>query len=559
MTEPRRIVDIADAWAEREPERVCLTFHPGGRPAVPVTYGALRADVLAWARGLARLAIPPGAPVVVLARSAPGFVAAFLAAQRADLLAIPCPPPDPLEPSGRVQERVAAILGRSGATVLVDPTPGPETADLPAALGRRGLRVVDPSSIQDAEGEAAPRRAPAGTFAYCQFTSGSGGRAKGVRLTHENLLASIRARTEAYDLGESDVGVSWLPLFHDMGLVGYVLHPLVTGLPVHLMPTTAFLARPGAWLALIARVRGTMSVAPNSAYGLCARRVTDAEVAELDLSCWRLAFNGSEPVTREVVDAFTRRLAPAGFRASAMLPAYGLAENTLTATARRPGEGVRIEEVSRDALEVAHEARAAAAGEARRTVVSVGRPLPGQEVRVVDADGTPVGAHRVGEVHLRGPSVMHSYLPGTEGEAALRTDGWLATGDLGFMADGELFLVGRKKDLIIRGGRNYYAEDLEDAAARVPGIRPGRLAAFSLPGAEQEQVVLVAEARPDPDRDPAALRETIAQAVFQAVRWRPDDVVLLDPHALPLTSSGKVMRPEARRRYETGAWSQTPI
>ena len=146
---------------------------------------------------------------------------------------------------------------------------------------------------------------------------------------------------------------------------------------------------------------------------------------------------------------------------------------------------------------------------------------------------------------------MHSYLPGTEGEAALRTDGWLATGDLGFMADGELFVVGRKKDLIIRGGRNYYAEDLEDAAARVPGIRPGRLAAFSLPGTEQ--------ARPDPGRDPAALREMIAQAVFQAVRWRPDDVVLLDPHALPLTSSGKVMRPEARRRYETGAWSQTPI
>ena len=194
-----------------------------------------------------------------------------------------------------MQERVAAILGRSGATVLVDPTPGPETADLPVALGRRGLRVVDPSSIQDAEGEAAPRRAPAGTFAYCQFTSGSGGRAKGVRLTHENLLASIRARTEAYDLGESDVGVSWLPLFHDMGLVGYVLHPLVTGLPVHLMPTTAFLARPGAWLALIARVRGTMSVAPNSAYGLCARRTTDAEVAELTCRAGAWPSTGPSP------------------------------------------------------------------------------------------------------------------------------------------------------------------------------------------------------------------------------------------------------------------------
>ena len=179
MSEPRQVVDIADAWAEREPERVCLTFHPEGRPPVPVTYGSLRADVLAWAIGLARVAIQPGAPIVVLARSAPGFVAAFLAAQRGGLLAIPCPPPDPLEPSGRVHERLAAILARSGATVLVDPIPGPETADLPAALGHRGWRVVDPSSIQDVEGQALPRPAPANPFAYCQFTSGSGGRAKG--------------------------------------------------------------------------------------------------------------------------------------------------------------------------------------------------------------------------------------------------------------------------------------------------------------------------------------------------------------------------------------------
>ena len=520
-----------------------------------MTYGSLRADALAWARGLARLALEPGSPVVVVARPAPGFVAAFLAVQQAGLLAIPCPPPEPLEPRGRVHERVGAILARSGATTLVDPTPGAETADLSAALGRRGIGLVDPRAIQDAEGHAPPRPARTSPFAYCQFTSGSGGRAKGVRLTHENLLAFIRARTTAYGLGESDVGVSWLPLFHDMGLVGYVLHPLVTGLPVHLLPTTAFLTRPGAWLTLITGVRGTMSVAPNSAYGLCARRVTDTELAELDLSCWRLAFNGSEPVTREVVEAFTHRFAPAGFRASAMLPAYGLAENTLTATSRRPGEGIRIEEVSRDALEVEQEARAPTAGETRRTIVSVGRPLPGQEVQVVDADGAPVGARRIGEVLLRGPSVMHSYLPGTEGETALRADGWLATGDLGFMADGELFVVGRKKDLIIRGGRNYYAEDLEDAATRVHGVRPGRLAAFSLPGAEQEQVILVAEVRPDPGRDPAALREAIAQAVFGAVRWRPDEVVLLDPHALPLTSSGKVMRPEARRRYEAGAWS----
>ena len=560
MDEPRRIVDFVGRWAERQPERVCLTFHAsathtGLGPPIPVTYGALWEETLAYSRSLARLRLGLGAPVVVLSRSVRQFVPVFLAVQHAGLLAVPCPPPEPMETGRRARERVGDILERCRATVLLDPAPGAEAGDFVADLALRGVSVFDPARLREAGDGAAPAAGPGCPFAYCQFTSGSGGRAKGVRLTHENLLAFIRARTAAYGLGEGDIGVSWLPLFHDMGLVGYVLHPLVTGLPVHLMSTAAFLARPASWLTLIARVRGTLSVAPNSAYGLCARRVPDTELAGLDLSSWRMAFNGSEPVTRGVVEAFIGRFAPAGFRASAMLPAYGLAENTLTACSRRPGEGALFEDVARDALERDGVARSVEGGAEVRTMVSVGRPLPEQEIAILGDDGAPLAARHVGEVVLRGPSVMHSYLPGTGGETSLRPDGWLATGDLGYLADGELFLVARKKDLIIRGGRNYYPEDLETAGGRVPGVRPGRLAAFSVPGPEQERVVLAVEVRPDWEGDPATMRAALEQAVFAAVRFRPDDILLLPPHALPLTSSGKVMRPEARRLYETAGWA----
>ena len=251
MGEPRRIVDFVAQWAERQPERVCLTFHQRTGPPISVTYGALWEDTLACARGLRRLMLDPGAPVVVLAHSSRPFVSTFLAVQHAGLLAVPCPPPEPLESGRSARQRVAHIIERSQATVLLDPDPGPGTGPLRDELAPRGVSVLDPSTLREAGSAAAPESGPDCPFAYCQFTSGSGGRAKGVRLTHENLLAFMRARTAAYGLGPADVGVSWLPLFHDMGLIGYVLHPLVNGLPVHLMPTAAFLARPGAWPALI--------------------------------------------------------------------------------------------------------------------------------------------------------------------------------------------------------------------------------------------------------------------------------------------------------------------
>ena len=264
------------------------------------------------------------------------LVSAFLGAQEAALLAVPCPPPEPLESGRRVAQRVGDILAKCCARALVASVPGSIDAELVSALTAAGIVRLDASVVTTAPapGAAEAEFSDRHPFAYCQFTSGSGGIVKGVRLTHENLDANIRAMARGYELSRSDVAVTWLPLFHDMGLIAYVLMPLVLGYPAHVMSPTAFLAQPVSWLTLMSRERATMSGAPNFAYGLCARRATNEDLVDLDLSAWRIACNGSEPVTRGAVEAFCERFAACGFRPFAMLPAYGLAEDTLCATTR---------------------------------------------------------------------------------------------------------------------------------------------------------------------------------------------------------------------------------
>ncbi len=545
-TAAMRIVDFVRRWADRKPDGVCLTFWEREEETDRVTYGALWQEALAFATLFRAEGLRAGDPVVLFARSVRPFVSAFLGAQQAGLLAVPCPPPDPLETGRRIRERATEILERCKARGILDPAPGLLREELGTALAEKGVPLLTPADLGKTDGaKEVGEWAP---FAYCQFSSGTGGRAKGVLVTHENILANIRGMQAVWDLGAQDVSVSWLPLFHDMGLA-CVLRPLVIGYPCHLMSPLAFLTRPVSWLSLISRTRGTYSIGPNFAYALCVRRIQDAELAGIDLSSWRLASNGAEPVTREVIEAFVSRFAPFGFRPAAMVPGYGLAEDTLTATTRYPGEGARFDEVSREGLEREGVARPASGDEPRSSIVSVGRPLPGQEIAIFNQDGIPLGERQVGEIVIRGDSVMHGYLPGTEGEVALRPDGWLLTGDLGYLADGELFVTGRKKDLIIRLGRNYYPQDLEEAAGRVPGVRVGRVAAFAVATVTGEEVVLAVECRVGGKDEAQRLRAALKRAVFAAVRFLPDHVVLLPPHSLPLTSSGKLMRPEAKRLY----------
>jgi acyl-CoA synthetase (AMP-forming)/AMP-acid ligase II len=547
MSGAASIGEIVRGWADRDPSRVCLTVHAGDAEVERLTYADLARRAAVHAALFRSRDLAPGDPVLLVARSEAGFIASFLGAQQAGLLAVPCPPPEPLESARRVSDRLREITTRCKARVLFDPGAVAMDAAVGAALAEVGTAVLGPSDVDASVEDARVDRI---ALSYCQFTSGSGGRAKGVLLTHENLVANIEAMRECYGLADGDRLATWLPLFHDMGLVSYVLMPLTLGLPIHIMSTLAFIARPVSWLALMSRTRATMSGAPNFAYALCARTATDEEVAALDLSRWRVAGNGAEPVTRAGVNAFLRRFAPCGFQPGAMLPAYGLAEDTLCATSRRPGQGPRFDEIARDALEAEDTARPEAGGVA---IASIGAALPGHEISVVDGEGRAVGDRRIGELVIRGTSVMHGYLPGTEGEVGLSADRALSTGDLGYRVDGEFFLVGRKKDLIIRAGRNHYPQDIEDALLGIPGLRVGRAVAFSAPGAEAERIVVAAE-RAEEGIDEAPIRARIREAMIAAVGIGPDAVVLLPRNALPLTSSGKVMRPLARRLFLDGRW-----
>ncbi len=544
------VCDSVRRRAESTPDRVCLVCHTGDGAPETATYGQLARHASAYSHRFRAEGLKPGDAVVLFAHTAVDFVAALLGAQDAGLVGVPCPAPEPLESARRVAERVSEILVRSGARAMLDVATAEPDGELAAAVATSGAILLGPTGPGD---DPVPvflsSRSP---FSYCQFTSGSGGRAKGVLLTHGNVAHNVDAIARAVELTEADVGVSWLPLYHDMGLVAFVLCPLVTGFPVHLMPPLKFILRPVSWLELVSSVRGTLAASPNFGFALCTRKVSDADLATLDLSSWRLAFNGAESVTRAVVDGFVTRFAACGFQLSAMLPCYGLAENTLCATTRRPREGTRFESLSREGLATHSVARTDPSGLA---VASLGRPIGGQEVAALDADGTPLPERSVGEIAVRGDSVMHGYLPGTVGELVVRPDGWLLTGDLGYLAEGELYVVGRKKDLIIRGGRNYYPQDLEDAAAAVAGVRVGRAVAFSVPGDESERVVLAVELRREWEGDRDALKAGVRDAVFRTVRLVPDEILLVQPSTLPLTSSGKVMRPEARRLCMAGQLS----
>jgi acyl-CoA synthetase (AMP-forming)/AMP-acid ligase II len=385
-------------------------------------------------------------------------------------------------------------------------------------------------------------------LALVQFSSGSTGDPRGVMLSHRNLLANVAAVLAVLQPDETDVNCSWLPLYHDMGLIGGLFMPLHCGRPVVLLSPQGFLLDPKRWLWAIHHHRATISTAPNFAYQLIAGRVDERELAGLDLSCWRLALCGAEPVMPETLAAFARKLAPHGFREEGLLPVYGLAEVALGALFPVPGQPFRRDGVDPAALE-AH-GRAEPGG---RVLSSVGRPLPGFDVRIADGEGRPLPERHVGEIQLQGPSVMLGYLDDPAATARVLVDGWLRTGDLGYMAEGELFVVGRSKDLILKGGRNYAPQDLEKAAERVEGIRRGCVAAFGVPDPTTgtEAVVVVAETR-EPASAHAALAGAIKDMVHAAVGLRPDHVTLLPPGAVPKTSSGKLQRSRARERWLAG-------
>ena len=533
--------------ARLDPGRVHVFLHGDERAdEVPVTYGRLWHEAAAVAGGLVARGVRPGDAVALMLPTGLDFLRAFSGILLARAVPVPIYPPVRLDRLEDYARRQSAILADAGVVLMVTIARARPVAGL---LSRAVPTLASVVTAGELAAEGAPVGAPDGRgedAAFIQYTSGSTGQPKGVLLTHDNLLANIRAIGEGLQIAPTDVGVSWLPLYHDMGLIGSWLFCLHHGVPLTLLPPTSFLARPERWLWAIHRRRATLSPAPNFAYELCARRVPDEALEGLDLSSWRIALNGAEPVSRATVERFTSRFAPAGFRPDAMMPVYGLAECSVALCFPPVGRGPRFDRVAREPFQ--RDGRAVAAADGDETAlefVSAGRELPRHEVRIVDDAGAAVAERVVGRLVFRGPSVTSGYYRKPEATAAITLEGgWLDSGDLAYRADGEVHLCGRRKDLIIKGGRNLVPQEIEEAAAAVEGIRRGCVVALGVTSASlgTESLVVVAETRATEAAERERLAAEVTARVADAVGVPPDEVVLVAPGSVPKTSSGKVRR-----------------
>jgi len=496
--------------------------------------------------------VAAGERVALVYPTGEGFFDAFFGSLLAGAVPVPLYPPVRLGRLAEYSARTAAMLEAVGTRlVLADPGVrrllGEAVERARPALGCRTLdELGDGASFEAAVDERA--------LALIQFSSGTTVEPKPVALSQRAVLAQTRILNGLWPPRADgvDSGVSWLPLYHDMGLIGCVLPALERPGTLTLIPPELFVTRPAVWLRTISRHRATLSPAPNFAYSLCVDKIRDEELAGVDLSCWRVALNGAEPVAPRVLRAFCARFARWGFRAEALTPVYGLSEATLAVTFSELGRGFASRRFDRERLAAAAEAREHPDG---IELVSVGRPLPGFSLEIRDPEGRALSAGRVGRVQVRGPSLMDGYLGRPEATAEALRDGWLDTGDLGFLHGGELFLTGRAKDVLILRGRCHAPSEVEHAVDAVDGVRTGCTVAVShLPeGAAGEELLLLLEARRElAAADYPALGAAAARAVRSATGLAPDRVAVLAPGSLPRTSSGKLRRQEALRRWLAG-------
>ncbi|MFQ5780163.1 MAG: AMP-binding protein, partial [Nitrospiria bacterium] len=534
-------------------------FLEDGRDEV-ITYRALLQSATAIAVGLMARGLERGETVAIMLPTGETFFHSFFGVLLAGGIPVPVYPPFRPDRIAEYAERQSRILENAGARFLVTFQEAGRLARLlkPRLTSLRDVVTPEELAVADAAGRSQPNVPPLKFVpnendpALIQYTSGSTGAPKGVVLTHRNLLSNIKSIGSVVHLSPTDAGVSWLPLYHDMGLIGSWLFCLYYGIPITILPPFAFLKRPERWLWAIHTHRATLSPAPNFAYEICARKIKDEEIKGLDLSSWRVAFNGAEPVSPETLARFTRRFAPYGFRPETFAPVYGLAESSVALTCPHIESLPRIDRVSREAFERDRKAVTQADSEpSPLEFVSCGQPIPDHQVRIIDDNGKTVGERMEGRVEFRGPSCTEGYYRNPEETASLRHDGWLISGDLGYWANGELFITGRKKDVIIKSGRNLYPHEIEEVVGDIAGIRKGCVAAFGTydKGLSTEKLVVVAETK-EAGRDAvAALNATINERIVTTLGIPPDQVLLVPPGTVPKTSSGKIARAACREAF----------
>src|SRR5579883_1565970 len=547
--------EVLQRHAEVEPDRVHIHL-PEEESVQDITYRELLAGAAEVAAGLAAEGLERDQTVAIMLPTCADFFYAFFGVSLAGGIPVPIYPPARPDKIEEYVRRQVLILKNAEVRFLI-------SFDRVRAVSQI-MRVSIPSLLEVSSVEALCRSGakppsrgiePA-EIAFIQYTSGSTGDPKGVVLTHANVLANVRGIGGSVSFRPDDYVVSWLPLYHDMGLIGSWLFSVYHGAPITVMSPLAFLSRPERWLWAMHDSRGSLCPAPNFSYELCARKIPDEAIEGLDLSRWRVAINAGEAVLPDTLARFAARFKPYGFRAESFVPCYGLAESSVALTFTPMNRAPVIDTIRRDLFEAEGKAAPAPPGENNvLRFVANGRPMPGHEVKLLDDQGRELGERIQGRIFFRGPSRTAGYYRNPKATAAVITaDGWMDSGDLGYWANGELYVTGRLKDCIIKSGRNIIPQEIEAAAAEVQGVRKGCVAAFGAldPQTGTERLIVVAETRATAADELRGIEEGITRTVDSVLGIPPDKVVLVAPQSIPKTSSGKIRRAATRALYLEG-------
>ena len=555
--DPKRLqslVDVLLTYGEKSPSKTHVYFQNEDGQEEVITYQHLLFSSLRIAQGLRERDLKKGETVAIMLPTQAGFFYSFFGVLLAGGIPVPIYPPFRAHMLEAYTKTEARILRNAEVRILITFNQAEKLSHLMKAFIPSLKEVTTVDTLLQSQQLASPYHAKSDHYAFIQYTSGSTSDPKGVLLTHANLLTNIRAYGHAIQVTSDDISVSWLPLYHDMGLIGLWLGSLYYGIPLILMTPFAFLNHPERWLWAIHYHRGTLSGAPNFAYELCIRKIDYANIEGLDLSSWRVAANGAEKIYPRTLEKFAEKFAPYGLKRNAILPVYGLAESTVCLTIPPLGRAFKIDYVNRASFEKESIALSALPNQNTLSFVSCGPPIEGHAIRIVDDENKVLAERHVGNLQFCGPSSMQGYYHNPQATQAVYHDGWWDTGDLAYLVDGELFITGRRKDLIIKAGRNLYPVEIEELVGGISGVRQGCVIAFGVNNIERgtEQLMVVAETQEKNRKKRDEISRAIQKIISENLNIVPDQIILVAPRTVPKTSSGKLQRAACKSMYVEG-------
>ncbi len=551
LSHAKTLIDVLWLYGEKSPEKAHIFFKKEDGTEEIITYGQLLETSLRIAKGLINRGLNSGDTVAIMQPTHPDFFYTFFGILLAGGVPVPIYPPFRMHMLETYVKTEAHILRNAEARILVTFGEAETLSRLLKSFIPELKHIVTVKDLLNSDKLSASFHAHSHLPALIQYTSGSTANPKGVLLTHANLLANIHAYGKAIAVTPEDVAVSWLPLYHDMGLIGMWLGSLYYGVPLVLMAPFSFLNHPERWLWAIHYHRGTISAAPNFAYELCIRKIESGLLEGLDLSSWRIAANGAEKIYPHTLIEFEKKFAAYGLKKTALLPVYGLAESAVALAISPLDREFKLDHVDRKLFEEKREAQISTDKNAL-IFVACGKPMQGHEIRIVDDNQNELPERHVGNVQFRGPSAMQGYYHNPVATQAILHDGWLDSGDLAYIAQEEIYITGRRKDLIIKAGRNLYPAEIESMVETVKDVRHGCVVAFEVTDAKlgTEQLIIVAETRMETSAIKERIINDIREVIASSLDIVPDRIVLVKPHVIPKTSSGKLQRALCKKMYE---------